>query len=331
MLLDSKLNFKKHLAEKLGKANQGLGVMKQLCKWVPRHSLEEIYKLYVRPHLDYGDILYDISDLNKTSIFTSTSANPQMEKIEIVQYQAAKIVTGAWQGTSRAKLYDDLGWEALQNRRTARKLCILFEIQNKNYPYYLSDILSNYKYRQNSRYSNRQILKNVPCRTNKFKATFFPSAIRDWNLLSDDIKASVSTQAFRNKILKMTRPKKKSYFSLLDKKKSQYITLLRMELSPLRAHKFKYNFNNVEDPFCAVCETVEDTEHFLLHCRSFTLTRVDLIQSVSSIFTNFSNLSRKMKVRLLLYGDDKLDLKSNRIILEKAGDYIIKSKRLDIF
>jgi hypothetical protein len=69
MILDSNLNFNNHVAEKLSKSKQGLGVMQQLSKWVPRRSLEEIYKLYVRPHLDYGDIIFDVADLNKTSIF----------------------------------------------------------------------------------------------------------------------------------------------------------------------------------------------------------------------------------------------------------------------
>ena len=106
-----------------------------------------------------------------------------------------------------------------------------------------------------------------------------------------------------------------------------------MELSPLRAHKFKYNFNNTEDPFCSVCETVEDTKHFLLHCRSYRLTRVDLFQSVSNILTNFSNLPQKMKINSLLYGNEKLDMQQNRKILEEVGKFIVKfkSKQLDMY
>ena len=97
-----------------------------------------------------------------------------------------------------------------------------------------------------------------------------------------------------------------------------------MGLSPLRAYKFKYNFNDTEDPFCSVCETVEDTEHFLLHCRSYRLTRVDLFQSVSNILSNFNNLPRKSKCHLLLYGHEKLDMEKNRKILEEVGNYIFK-------
>ena len=66
MILDSKLNFEKHLKEKLSKTNSGLGMMKRIMKWVSRKT--QVYKLYIRPHLDYGDILYDISVLDKNEI-----------------------------------------------------------------------------------------------------------------------------------------------------------------------------------------------------------------------------------------------------------------------
>ena len=55
------------------------------------------------PHLDYGDVIYhnQRSDL--------------MDLIEQVQYKAALIVTGCWQGTNRDKLYEELGWESLRD------------------------------------------------------------------------------------------------------------------------------------------------------------------------------------------------------------------------
>ena len=34
-----------------------------------------------------------------------------MEKVERVQYQAALAFTGAWYGSSRTKLYEELGWD----------------------------------------------------------------------------------------------------------------------------------------------------------------------------------------------------------------------------
>ena len=199
-------------------------------------------------HPDYGDIIYDVADLNKTSVFTNTPSNAKMEKIESIQYQAALIVTGAWKGSSRKKIYDDLGWECLQDRRSGRKLSLLYEIQSTNLPVYLNNILRDCRYNENSRNSNRLLLKNFPCNSNRFKSSCIPSVIRDWNLLGHDIKSAVSKNAFKNKMLKITRPTGKSYFRLLNKDKSRFITLLRMGLSPLRAHKFRYNSGHIR-PF----------------------------------------------------------------------------------
>ena len=36
-----------------------------------------------------------------------------MEKVNRIHYQAALAITGAWQGSSRSKIYDELGWETL--------------------------------------------------------------------------------------------------------------------------------------------------------------------------------------------------------------------------
>ena len=44
-----------------------------------------------------------------------------MMKVERNQYQAALAITGAWQGSSRSKLYDELGWESLSDRRKCRR------------------------------------------------------------------------------------------------------------------------------------------------------------------------------------------------------------------
>ena len=60
----------------------------------------------MRPHLDYGDIIYD--QPNNES-FT--------QKIERIQYNAALGITGVIKGTSQSKLYRELGFESLKFRR----------------------------------------------------------------------------------------------------------------------------------------------------------------------------------------------------------------------
>ena len=52
-----------------------------------------------------------------------------MEEIERVQYQAGLAITGAWKGSSRVKLYEELGWESLSDRRWTRRTLQIHKIE----------------------------------------------------------------------------------------------------------------------------------------------------------------------------------------------------------
>ena len=71
--------------------------MKRLSVNFLRSAFLTIYKSFIRPHLEFGDILYDKPD-------NENSEN----KIEKVQYNACLAITGAIQRTSREKLYEEL-------------------------------------------------------------------------------------------------------------------------------------------------------------------------------------------------------------------------------
>ena len=59
MFLDSKLNFSEHLKTIFEKTNKTIGLFHKLQTLLPRDLLITIYKLFIRPHLDYGDMIYD--------------------------------------------------------------------------------------------------------------------------------------------------------------------------------------------------------------------------------------------------------------------------------
>ena len=111
IVLDSKLNFNAHADQKIKKCDRLIGLIRRLSISLPRNALLTIYKSFVRPHLDYGDILYD----------KPNNENFQ-NKLEKVQYRACLAITGAIQGTSRIKLYDELGLHSLIKRRWCNKL-----------------------------------------------------------------------------------------------------------------------------------------------------------------------------------------------------------------
>ena len=84
--LDEKLSFSKHIREKIAKAMNDISLLKFLSKYVSKDILNMSYKLYVRPHLDYGDVIYHNQRANL------------MDLLEQVQYKAALVVSGCWQG-----------------------------------------------------------------------------------------------------------------------------------------------------------------------------------------------------------------------------------------
>ena len=132
MYLDEKLNFLQHIKEKTSKANRGIGVIQKLRHILPRHSLITICKSFVRPHLDYGDIIYD--QPNNESF---------CNKIERVQYNAALAITGAIRGTSQTKLHHKLSLESLKFRRWMRRLCMFCKIKTLKLPESLYNLISN--------------------------------------------------------------------------------------------------------------------------------------------------------------------------------------------
>ena len=56
---DSKLTFENHLKIVTSKVNKIIGLLRKLQNLLPRTVLITICKAFVRPHLDYNDILYD--------------------------------------------------------------------------------------------------------------------------------------------------------------------------------------------------------------------------------------------------------------------------------
>ena len=117
-----------------------IGIIKYLSKFLPLKALNQMYKVLVRSHLDYCDIIYHIPSLqNQPSV--GVTLNSLMAKAESIQYQAALAVTGAWQGSNRSKLYEELGWEALSDRRMCRRILQIHNIINNKTPSYLKDKL----------------------------------------------------------------------------------------------------------------------------------------------------------------------------------------------
>ena len=123
VILDVKLTFEGHLKNVFNKTNKTIGLLWKLSNLLPRQALVTTYKAFVRPHLDYGDVLYD-QDFN----------NSFHAKMESIQYNACLAITGAIRGKSREKLYQELVLESVQLRLWYRKLCLFYKVVKDERP-----------------------------------------------------------------------------------------------------------------------------------------------------------------------------------------------------
>ena len=92
--LDTKLTFNDHINKKIGKAIKGVGLLRKLQRFSPRSSLLTIYKSFIRPHLDHGNV---IDDRPSDATFSS--------KIDSAQFNAAFAITGGIRDSAPEKLY----------------------------------------------------------------------------------------------------------------------------------------------------------------------------------------------------------------------------------
>ena len=108
MFLDKKLSFSSHVKHAISNTREGIGLLKNLSSYLPRHTLIQLYKLYVRPHLDYGNVIYHIP-VKTCDLTNKNDLSNQMGKLESIQYSAVFVISGTWRGSSREKLYNELG------------------------------------------------------------------------------------------------------------------------------------------------------------------------------------------------------------------------------
>ena len=320
LILDSRLSFEKHLNGKIIKAKKYVGILKHLSKFLPLKTLDQMYKALVRSHLDYCDIIYHLPSKQNQAPLGMT-LNSAMEKVERIQYQSALAISGAWHGSSRSKLYEELGWESLSDRRMGRRILQIHKILSNSTPSYLNDKLPP-KCRALFSGKTRNTFRQIICKSNRYMNSFFPDAISSWNIFIKHFDDVPSFDILKNHINTFFRPTSKNIFGIHDTVGLRYLFQLRVSLSPLKSHKFRHNFADTASEICSCNQGIEDADHFLFYCPDYASTRATLAASVINILqkNNLNYLGNKSQ--LYLYGHPSIIFTDNRKILLSTIKYI---------
>ena len=100
VILDFKLTFEEHLNNVLVKVNKAVGKLRNI---LPRATLISVYKGFIWPHLDYGDVFFD-----------QAFNNSFKEKLESIQYNACLALTGAIRGAWKENSIKNWDWSPFE-------------------------------------------------------------------------------------------------------------------------------------------------------------------------------------------------------------------------
>ena len=310
------MSFEKHLETVLCKINKTIGLIRKLQNLLPRTALITLYKAFVRPHLDYGDIIYD--QVHNASFH---------QKLESLQYNVCLAITGAIRGSYKEKLNQELGFESLQQRHWYRKLLSFYKVFKNESPRYLFNIIPI----SNPAYSTRNNV-NIPLFKNNhnfFKNSFFPSTITKWNNLDLNVRNSNTSGTFKNAILKFIRLSPDSVFECHNPQGIKFLTRHHLGLSNLREHKFKHSFQDSLNPLFNCGAEVESASHYLLHCPIYSNDRSSLLSAIRNIYCKLLEITNPFLTQMLLYGNPSFDIITNWFILNATTDFILLTKRFE--
>ena len=151
--------------------------------------------------------------------------------------------------------------------------------------------------------------------SNLYYNSFFPSTIRTWNSLSDEIKSAPNVAAFKYCLNKNLR-KPPGYFSCGTRMGQVLHARLRLECSSLNSHLYRKNI--IESASCS-CGGFESNYHYLFTCPKYANHRNRYLPY------NLQNYSTND----LLCGKENLSEHDNESLFLQVQEYIIKSGRFN--
>ena len=122
-------NWNKHIDMITKKAFSRVNILRKFKCILDRKTLEIIYITFIRPLLVYADVAWN------------TKIQILINKLENVQVEAARIVTGGTRLVSLSNLYIETGWEKLKDRRERHRTIQFYKMSNNLTPQYLSNLI----------------------------------------------------------------------------------------------------------------------------------------------------------------------------------------------
>jgi hypothetical protein len=296
-----------HIKALIDKITTLISCLKSYKYRFSRKTLETLYKSYVLPILDYGDIIWDNC--------TDSLAN----SLEDLHLDALRTITGSVRGTSHQKLYQESGFCSLKERRQRHKIMFYKKISLGFYPDYLTNLLPPLVSSYNPYHRRRPLERQTPlCKTELYRNSFFPSTTKLYNELPLLLQQSTSLGELK-RFLKSSDSNVPPYYYYGNRTDQIIHCRLRLKMSDLNNDLF--NRHLIEHHSCSCGNPCETAEHYLLQCNNYLDIRNRTIHRLPENFINISTL---------LFGNSILQKDDNFVIFAAVHEFIQQSQRFNL-
>ena len=309
------MSWSNHIDEQISKAGKKIGLIWKLSCSIPRFAVENIYTAYIRPQIEYANVVY------------ANCTKEQSTRLEALQRRAAIACTRAYNRTPTKRILDELGWPTLECRRNYSSLVQLYKIRHGLTPRYLHSILPQ---RQGTHgYPTRRVEDYILpiTRTARYHKSFIPATCKKWNQLNEDIKCKPTVNSFKAALKKKYSVTKHKHYSYGKDKWAVAHTRMRLGLSPLKQHLHSYHI--VPSPCCPHCDEPESTTHLLLKCNRYAASRSDLFRVIGPTVDKLGiGITNECQINnILLFGHTLLTLNENKHLFQHVQTYLKETKR----
>ncbi len=314
LTFNTQANWTNHLEETIRKANQRLGILRNLKYILGKEDLKTLYISNIRSLLEYADCVWDCIPDNL------------VKRIERININALRCITGLTASARLNHVYQESGLLPLETRRRIHRLTQFYKIVHGSSPDYLRDLLSEttaernpYAVRNNDTYT----FTKYQCRTESFKKSFIPKTIDEWNTLPPNIRSAPSIASFKRQLKTLPSFKASSpplWYSIGKRKLNIIHAQLRNKCSNLEGDLHSNYIKRSAD--CQQCRTnsKEDARHYFLACPKYINLR-------DKLKDEFAHNNFDFDMNVILKGDITKNYDQNRIITLAVQTYIFETGR----
>ena len=242
-----------------------------------------------------------------------------INSLQKLQNEAARIVTGLTRSVSLDNLYRECGWVSPTEKRRQQTIIFMYKSVNSLVPTYISDLIppsvgeiSTYTLR------NQNDITVPFCRTEISRKSCILSSISAWNSLDIELRNLPSMASFKYQLKKhQNNSKVPTYY----RAGNRYISVLHARIKNKCSNLLSDLYINhlSPSPTCNCSEEVEDAEHYFFRCSNFKNERETLFR----ITMDFHPLN----INILLFGDENLTIDEITTIFTAVQTFIKDTRR----